>query len=156
VTKYSCNRSQIAKHSYLYSAEGNADIIVLREPWIGTNEDEKTFYNISHPSFDSSIFQTKHCPQTITFYSKTNQPLKFSLQPNICNDEDIPVLKISTPTIDPIYLFNIYKETPQYNRKLPYTVERKLQHANLPERMILTGNFNSHHLWWNSKAKCNI
>jgi hypothetical protein len=98
----------------------------------------------------------KHCPRTITFYSKTNQHLETSLQLNICNDEDIQVLKISTPTIDPIYLFNIYNETPRYNRKLPYTVKRNLQHVNLPERSILAGDFNSHHLWWNSKAKRNI
>ena len=143
-------------HTCLHSAEENADIIIIQEPWIGTNEEEKTFYTISHPSFEPIMSHTEHCPRTITFYSRTNQFLQISLQPNICNDEDIQVLKISTPTIDPIYLFNIYNETPRYNRKLPYTVERKLQYVNFPERTILAGDFNSHHLWWNSKAKRNL
>jgi hypothetical protein len=87
--------------------EGNAEIIIIQEPWIGTNEEEKPFYTMSHPSFDSMISHTEHCPQTITFYSKTNQYLQTSLQPNICHNEDIQVLKISTSTIDPIYLFSI-------------------------------------------------
>jgi hypothetical protein len=140
----------------LHSTEGNADIIIIQEPWIGTNEEEKTHYTISHPSFDCLISHTEHCPRMITFYSKTNQHLQISLQPNICNDEDIQVLKISTPTIDPIYLFNIYNETPRYNRKLPYTVERKLQRTNLLERTIPAGDFNAHQLWWNSNGKCNL
>jgi hypothetical protein len=63
------------------------------------------------------------------------------------------VLKISTPTIEPIYRFNMYNVTPRYERKHPYTAERKLQHTNLPERTILAGDFNALHLWWNSNGK---
>jgi hypothetical protein len=113
-------------HTCLHSAEGNADIIIIQEPWIRTNAEEKTFYTICHPSFDSLVSHTEYCPQRITLYSKTNQHLQISLQPNICNDQDIQLLKISTTTIDPIYLFNIYKKTPRYNRTLPYMIERKL------------------------------
>jgi hypothetical protein len=143
-------------HRCLHLAEGNADIIIIQEPWIGTNEGEKTFYTISQPSFDSIMSHTEHFLQTINFYSKTNQHVKISIQLNICNDEDIQVLKILRTTIDPIYLFHIYNETLQYNRKLPYTVERKLRHVNLLEKTIRAGDFNSNHLWWNSKAKRNI
>jgi hypothetical protein len=143
-------------HTCLHSAEGITDIIIIQEPWIGTNEEEKTFYIISLLSFDSLISHTEDCPRTITFDSKTNQHLQIALQPNLCNDEDIQDLKILTPTIDPKYLFNSYNETPRYNRKLPYTVERQLQHTNLLERTILGGDFKAHHLWWNSKAKHNL
>jgi hypothetical protein len=134
-------------HTCQHSAEGNADIIIIQEPWIGTNEEEKAFYTISHKSFESLISHTEHCPQKITFSLKTNQHLQISLQPNICNDEDIQVLNISTPTIDPIYPFNIYNQSPQYNRKLLYTVERKLQHIILQERIFFTGDYNANHLW---------
>src|SRR5205807_3382592 len=83
----------------------------------------------------------------------TNPYLKASLQPNICNDEDIQVIQISTPNIEPIFLFNIYNETPPHDRTLPYTVERTLKHITLPERTILAGDFNAHHLWWNWKGR---
>ena len=34
-----------------------------------------------------------------------------------------------------------------------HTVERILKYITLPERTILAGDFNAHHLWWNSKAR---
>ena len=92
---------------------------------------------------------TTHCPRTLTYVSTTNPYLKASLQPDICSDENIQVIKISTPSIDPIYLFNIYNETPRYDRSKPYTVERKLKDTTLPLRTILAGDFNAHHMWWN-------
>src|SRR5436853_4677394 len=62
-------------------------------------------------------------------------------------------IQLSTPKIDPIFLFNIYNESPPRDRTLPYTVERILKHITLPQRTILAGDFNAHHLWWNSKAR---
>ena len=99
------------------------------------------------------LSQTTHCPRTLTYISITNPHLKASLQPNICSDEDIQVIKISNPSIEPIFLFNIYNETPRYDRSLPYTVDRVLKQIPLPERTILAGDFNAHHLWWNSQAR---
>ena len=62
---------------------------------------------------------TTHCPRTRTYVSNTNPYLKASLQPDICSNEDIQVIKISTPNLEPIHLFNIYNETPCYDRSLP-------------------------------------
>ena len=70
--------------------------------------------------------------------------------------KDVQVVKISTPTIEPIYLFNIYNESPPHDSTLPYTVERVLKNVTLPQRTILAGDFNAHHLWWNSKARRSI
>ena len=90
--------------------------------------------------------------RTLTYVSNTNPYLKASLQPDICSDEDNQVNKISTPNLEPIHLFNIYNETPRYDRSLPYTIERKLKNITLPPRTILAGDFNAHHMWWNSRA----
>src|SRR5436853_5217868 len=62
-------------------------------------------------------------------------------------------IQLSTPKIDPIFLFNIYNESPPRDRTLPYTVERILKYITLTERTIMAGDFNAHHLWWNSKAR---
>ena len=156
IIQHNCNRSDTAMHTCLHTAENTADIVIIQEPWIGHNTNDQTFYSISHPSFCLLISPTKHHPRTLTYVSNTNPHLKAALQPNICNDEDIQVVKINTPTIEPIYLFNIYNETPRYDRTLPYTIERILQQITLPERTILAGDFNAHHLWWNSKARRSI
>src|SRR5437016_770482 len=91
------------------------------------------------------ISSTIHRPHTLTYISNTNPQLKAALQPDICNDEDIQVVKISTPTIEPIFLFNIYNESPSHDRTLPYTVERVLKNITIPARTILAGDFNAHH-----------
>ena len=140
-------------HTCLRDAENTADIVIIQEPWIGTNEDGKSFFSISHPSFNMLISSTIHRPRTLTYISNTNPHLKAALQPDICNDEDIQVVKISTPTIEPVFLFNIYNESPPHDRTLPYTVERVLKNITIPARTILAGDFNAHHLWWNSKAR---
>ena len=140
-------------HSCLETAEKSADIVIIQEPWVGGGEGSQNFHSISHPSFHQLISTTTHRPRTLTYVSNTNPYLKASLQPNICNDEDIQVIQISTPNIEPIFLFNIYNESPPHDRTLPYTVERVLNNLTLPERTILAGDFNAHHLWWNSKAR---
>ena len=99
------------------------------------------------------MFPTTHCPRTLTYVSNTNPYLKASLQPDICGDEDIQVIRLSTPNLEPIHLFNIYNETPCYDRSLPYTIERKLKNITLPSRTILAGDFNAHHMWSNSRTR---
>src|SRR5437588_12992422 len=156
VIQHNCNRNIYAMHSCLETAKKSADIVIIQEPWMGGSEDGQNFHSISHPSFHQLLSATTHRPRTLTYVSNTNPYLKASLQPNICNDEDIQVIQISTPNIEPIFLFNIYNESPPHDRTLPYTVERVLKKLTLPERMILAGDFNAHHLWWNSKARRTI
>jgi len=153
ILQHNCNRNIYAMHSCLETAEKSADIVIIQEPWVGGGEGSQNFHFISHPSFHQLISTTTHRPITLTNVSTTNPYLKASLQPNICNDEDIQVIQISTPNIEPIFLFNIYNESPPHDRTLPYTVERVLNNLTLPERTILAGDFNAHHLWWNSKAR---
>ena len=98
------------------------------------------------------VSPTTHCARTLTYVSDTNPYLKASLQPDICSDEDIQVIKISTPNLEPIHLFNIYNETLGYDRSLPYTIESTLKNIPLPPRTILAGDFNAHHIWWKSRA----
>jgi hypothetical protein len=64
-------------HTCLHPAEENTEIIIIQEPCIGTNEEEKTFYTISHPSFDSLISYTENCPRTIISTPKPTNTYKF-------------------------------------------------------------------------------
>jgi hypothetical protein len=100
-------------HSCLKSAENTADIVIIQEPWIGTNESTPPFYTISHPSFTVLLSQSEHFPRTATYLSKTNPHIHASLRTDLCNDEDIQILTITTPSIPTIYLFNIYNEKPR-------------------------------------------
>jgi hypothetical protein len=143
-------------HSCLNSAENTADIVIIQEPWIGTNESPTPFYTISHPPFTLLLSQPENCPRTATFLTKTNLHIHTSLRTDLSNDEDIQILTVSTPSITTSYLYNIYNERPRYDQTLPYTVDQTLKNINIPERSILAGDFNAHHPWWNSFAKRSI
>ena len=93
ILQHNCNQSDIAMHSCLQTAETSADIVVIQEPWRGTNSDGQNYFSISHPSFLMLMSPTTHCPRTLTYVSTTNLYLKASLQPDICSDEDIQVIK---------------------------------------------------------------
>ena len=152
VIQHNCNRSTTAMHSCLNSAENTADIVIIQEPWIGTNESPCPFYTLSHPSFTLLLHQPEHCPRTATYITKTNPHIHVSLRTDLCNDEDIQILAVSTPSIATLYLFNIYNEKPRYDQTLPYTLDRTLKNIDIPERSILAGEFNAHHPWWNSST----
>src|ERR1700710_967200 len=153
IIQHNCNRSTTAMHSCLKSAENTADIVIIQEPWIGTNESPPSYYTISHPSFTLLLSQPDHCPRTATYITRTNPHINANLRTDLCNDEDIQILSISTPSIDTLFLFNIYNKKPRYDQTQPYTVDRILKNINIPTRTILAGNFNAHHPWWNYSTK---
>ena len=153
IIQHNCNRSTTAMHSCLKSAENTADIVIIQEPWIGTNESPPSHYTISHPSFILLLSQTHHCPRPATDITKTNPHINANLRTDLCTDEDIQIISITTPSIDTLFLFNIYNEKPRYDQTLPYTIDRILKNINIPTRSILAGDFNAHHPWWNSSTK---
>src|SRR5205085_12702991 len=97
IIQHNCNKTTSAIHTCLHDAENTADIVIIQDPLIGTNEDSQTFFSISHPSFTMLLSSTTHRPRTLTYISNTNPHPKATLQPDICNEEDIQVIKISTP-----------------------------------------------------------
>ena len=145
IIQHNCNRSTTAMHSCLNSAENTADIVIIQEPWIGTNESPCSFYTISHPSFILLLPQSEHCPRTATYITKTNPHIHVNLRTDLCNDEDIQILAISNTSITTLYLFNIYNEKPRYDQTLPYTIDRNLRNIDIPARSIFAGDFNAPH-----------
>src|SRR5437588_10304431 len=107
ILQHNCNRNIYAMHSCLETIAKSADIVIIQEPWTGGSEDSQNFHSIWHPSFHQLLSATTHRPRTLTYISNTNPYLKASLQPNICNDEDVQVIQITTPNMTPIILFNI-------------------------------------------------
>ena len=88
-------------------------------------------------SFLIILSPTTHYPCCLTYISNTNPYLKASFQPDICSDEDIQDIKISTPNLELIQLFNIINERRRYDHSLPYTIERTVKKVSLPPTTIL-------------------
>ena len=108
IIQHNCNRSSLVINTLLDFAVGTADLLLLQEP--GFNPDN-TFIT-THPGFELLI-PPKHLRKhnrTIAYVAKNNPYIKCSPRTDISQDPDIQVLEISTPSIAPITVFNIYNE----------------------------------------------
>jgi len=145
IIQHNCNRSSLVINTLLDFAVGTADLLLLQEP--GFNPDN-TFIT-THPGFELLIPPKnlrKH-NRTIAYVAKNNPYIKCSPRTDISQDPDIQVLEISTPSIAPITVFNIYNEHEGVSNL--YTIARSFTKIPLPERCIIAGDMNAHHTWWN-------
>ena len=131
--------------SCLEFAKGKADIVLLQEPWISL---ENT--TITHPAFTSIIPLIKNRPRVLTFISKENKGIKCTPRPDVLQDSDLQVLSLLASGLEEILLLNIYNEKSLEDNQNIYTVERVLSQVSIERRMILCGDLNAHHPWWNS------
>jgi hypothetical protein len=83
--------------------------------------------------------------------SKNNSYIKCFPPADISQDPDIQVLEISTPSIAPITVFNIYNK--HEGSSNIYTIPRSFTNIPLPEQYIIAGEMNTYHIQWNSQIK---
>jgi exonuclease III len=148
VVQHNCAKNKHIMQSILESAARTADIVLMQEPFIHTDGN----FQISHPSFECLSLPTtagQKAPRVMTFISKANPHLHISQRPDICSDNDIQLLEVSTPAIPPFFLFNIYNQSGQERSDPRYTLDRILPQIEIPARSILAGDFNAHQTLWN-------
>ena len=80
----------------------------------------------------------------MTFISK-NLNINCNSRYNISNDSNIQILDISS-NVENVILFNVYNEKNQ-GEDQEYTIKRKLILLCFPEKALICGDFNAHHLW---------
>ena len=61
----------------------------------------------------------------------------------------IDINNFLNPDADVIQLINIYNEKSLSENSDEWTVKRSLKKIILNKNIIICGDFNSHHLWWN-------
>jgi len=72
-------------------------------------------------------------------------------------DSDLQAITISiNNSSETVLLLNIYNEKSQEEDSDIWTVERKLKDIQLFSKSIICGDFNAHHLWWNSEVEHSI
>src|SRR5690606_5829804 len=78
--------------------------------------------------------------------------LKVNTRPYLFDDPYLQILEVSAPGVPAFLVFNIYNE--RYGNTQQYTVERLLQDYTFPiTRVLLVGDLNAHHSWWNSQVE---
>ena len=90
-------------------------------------------------------------PRLAVFTSTSHPSLKVTLRHDLTTDPDAQALEIQAHGIPSLILYHVYNQ--QVNGDGVFTIERLFTRASvLPKRCILAGDFNAHHLWWNSNT----
>lgn len=145
IAQHNCARASPVMQGMLESAVQTSDIVLIQEPWVYSDFTS----SISHPSFEPLLptATAGQRPRVMAFVSRSHQSLKVGPRPDIISDPDIQILEVSTPTIQPFFIFNIYNE--RRGASHIYTLDRIPESLQIPKRCILAGDFNAHHTLWN-------
>ena len=155
VLQVNLNRSPQATESALQTAvELKVDLIIIQEPWIIFNKDQLDFRNtksILHSAYMQILpADLTLRPRTLVYVARTFQPT-VNLAKESPLDPDLLVIDIIEGN-QKIQLLNVYNELDQ-GESNTRTLERVLYDYILVPSSILLGDFNIHHLWWDSLAR---
>jgi exonuclease III len=148
------NRQDTAYHSALqYALESKADVVLLQEPYCPKNYSTGGFIALQHSAFHTITPQPCN-PSSISerprvlAYIRKEAGIEFSTRYDLCSDPDAQVIEVLT-SIEPFYIVNVYNERRLVEGSRHYTVNRLLQHLHFDLPVIIVGDFNVHHYWWN-------
>jgi ribonuclease HI len=160
ILQINLNRSSGATESTLqYAIENKIDIILIQEPWIISEkiDDFTNSRSINHQGFIQLKSNTVLRPRTLAYIAKNPQ---FDI--NISNispkdDTDLLILNLISGPHD-CQLINVYNEKGQGDSILR-TLNRILypifDSNELKSNLLLVGDFNLHHNWWNPRTEYN-
>src|SRR5436190_18200333 len=125
------------------------DYVLLQEPYI--NMTTKT--TISHSAYYYIISENGEIKSRVMIFAKKDSRFQFCQRLDICFDTDILIIDINdsqNTKAEVIQLINIYNEKSLAENSNEWTVKRSLKKIIPYTNAIICGDFNSHHLWWNS------
>ena len=132
-----------------YALSNQIDIVLFQEPW---TRDQKT---ISHPSFTCIMPKiATYRSRVAIFVTKGNPKLQCTPRTDLIDDYDMQIIEITIDEVRKVQIFNIYNEKSQSDRET-YTIDRLLiqLQPKSTDQFVICGDFNAHHIWWNSKIQ---
>ena len=85
-------------------------------------------------------------------FAKKSSRFQFCQRSDICSDTDILIIDINDSVnlnIEVIQLINVYNEKSLAENNNEWTIKRSLKNIIPYSNIIICGDFNSHHSWWN-------
>jgi hypothetical protein len=150
IMSHNMNRSPNALNTLLNTAGKTTDIILVQEANITDIQ-----YATTHPNFLLLLLPRGPCPvnRMAAYVSRLNPHLHVTPCPDICKDPDLQVLEVKTDLIPTFYLLNIYNKYECTTKQ--HTIPHALTPLSLPNRYVIIGDLNAHHILWNCRARHN-
>ena len=95
---------------------------------------------------------TQNIRPRVMIFARKQSRFDFCLRLDVCTDNDILIINIINKIssyFEVIQLINIYNKKSLKEDYTKYIVKRKLYEIVLNKSIILCGDLNAHHSWWN-------
>jgi hypothetical protein len=155
-----CNKNKETQLTLLeIGLARKTDLILIQEPATWLDKEKGTYFSVSHQAYSlflpSSPHQSPVRPRTAVYFLNGSS---LSISPLLLPDNDLLLLEVACKDIEPFLLLNLYNEK-QLNpdsasNKQGLLTTKRPSFTELPlnKPLLLAGDFNLHHTWWNSQA----
>ena len=130
--------------------EQKIDFVLMQE--ISINKELNLNTVVSHPSYYCILPEVNGLRPRVAIYAGKRSRFQAVARYDIISDNDILIIDIidSKKKLETIQLVNIYNEKSLKENDRSWTIERCLLKYTPQNYSIITGDFNAHHVWWNS------
>ena len=149
-----CNRNKESQYTLLeIGFARQADFILIQEPAVWPQEGGG-FYSVSHQAYSLLLPFSQLRPRVAIYYLTRS---RLSITPKELPDNDLLLLEISG-NFEHFQLLNLYNEKKlkpdsSMDKKGILTTKRSdFQNFSPSSPLLLVGDFNLHHPWWNAQA----
>ena len=144
-------RTSAAMTSALQIAyEQKTDFVLMQE--ISINMELNLNTVVSHSAYYCILSEVNELRPRVAIYARKRSRFQAVARYDIISDNDILIIDIidSKKELETIQLVNIYNEKSLRENDNRWTIERCLLKYTPQKYSIITGDFNAHHVWWNS------
>ncbi len=144
--QHNCARNTANIHTCLeIGLERNMDFILVQKPQIA----QDNIYTISHTVYHTILPEFCDVRPRVAVFVKKNLIHQFCYRSDLCKDSDIIILDILNSEIPDFQIMNVYNEKSLKENCNDWILNKILPYIKLQKHLIICGDFNAHHLWWN-------
>ena len=149
-------REEIQQSLLEIAAKRKGDIIALQEPHAWKNKTTNKYSTITHSMYEVILPSNPYIRPRVALYIRKATLFQFKIRLDLGENTDFLAVEFYSPT-ERFLLFNLYNEKElrhdsKTQRSGRSTIQRSILNLNPDLPFILLGDFNRHHIWWNSQA----
>ncbi len=146
IMQHNCARKTANMYTCLeIGLERNIDFILVQESWIAKDN----IYTISHTAYHIILPEFCDIRPRVAVFAKKDLIHQFCYRSDLCKDSDIIILDILNSEIPDFQIINVYNKKLLKENCNDWTLDRILPYIKPQKYLIICGDFNAHHLWWN-------
>lgn len=148
-------REEVQQTVLEVAARRKTDLLAIQEPCTWKEKTTHKFYTISHNMYELILPSNPLIRPRVAVYIRKATNFQYKIRQDLGENSDFLPIEFCGPTERFLFL-NVYneKELDRNSATQPTgttTIKRSILDLNLQLPFLILGDFNCHHLWWNSQ-----